>query len=750
MYFNRGRQLKGRRFGILQRRILGTALTCVLFMGAFGLPVQASAGEFGSNRYTQALPLSDPLEGYDLEGYTLLLENDRLALYWRKEVGGLRVADKRSGYVWGTMAEDKPENLNQRWSAIANSMAVIDVFDGDGKGYKAGIAGEDLQCEVQGSQVSVKVQLPDWQMGFTFQMELGENGITFSLEDESIWEEGDFRLASLTFIPFFGAVSGNSLPGYVFVPDGCGALMRFLSPRNYLAGYEKRIYGSDLGIDSINSAYTGAADTTAPEQSASLPLFGITHGQGQNAYLAVAESGEEYGTIVAEPAGLICDYTRAHIRFVYRQMYEQPVSRVGVGVQTLQPQRNVVNPKITYYFLTGEDAGYAGMARTYRGLLESRDILGTERLEGQVPLRVDFLAADVQKQFIGTSAFTAVSQELLETAREELAEAGAARLELGLVGWQKGGLNGCRKTKDVDRTVYGALSRLQDIPELALSLAPFSAREGQLDKRSEGAISLSQELIDRKLTDRSGAQEKWLGDVYYLKPRKAAEALRRQADTLISQGFGTLLVQEMDLLYGEYLDGAETSRSQALEIIQDAAGEISESCQKLILTRPNAYLFGCMDGYDQTPMVSSQFLYETDTVPFLQMVLSGRVELYAPYGNLSFYSASDILKMIDFNTSPTYLLTECDNYALRDTASSELSSTRYEDWRDTAVETWKQVNQILEHTRGQQLKDRLTPETGVVINCYETGRVYINYNQTERMVEGVRVPAQTAVWQEGV
>ena len=139
----------------------------------------------------------------------------------------------------------------------------------------------------------------------------------------------------------------------------------------------------------------------------------------------------------------------------------------------------------------------------------------------------------------------------------------------------------------------------------------------------------------------------------------------------------------------------------------------------------------------------------TDTVPFLQMVLSGRVELYAPYGNLSFYSVSDILKMIDFNTSPTYLLTECDNYALRDTASSELSSTRYEDWMDTAAEVWNQVNQILGKTRGQQLTDRLTPETGVVINCYETGRVYINYNKTERTVEGVLIPAQTAVWREG-
>lgn len=732
------------------RRVLSRAVAwalCLVLSSSAAVSAQA-AGEFGSNRYTRPMAESEPLQGYDLNGYTLLVENEVLAVYWRRRVGGLRVMDKRSGYIWGTMAEDKPENLNQKWSAIANSMVVVEAFDGEGKTVRAGAAEENLRCEVWEESVLIRAEWAEWQIGFDFTLELEENGLAFSLRDETIREEGEYRLANVTFAPFFGAVSGDSLPGYVFVPDGCGALIRFLSPRQYLTGYAKRIYGEDLGIDAINSSYVGAADTVTPEQTATLPLFGMVHGERQNGYLAVADCGEEYGTIVAEPAGLVCDYTRANIRFVYRQLYEQPVSRVGVGVQTMQPWRNDVNPRITYYFLTGEDAGYCGMARAYRGLLERQGILSDERLTGDVPVRLDFLAADVEKRFIGTSVNIATSKELPEKAEEELGNAGVRGLQLGLTGWQKGGLYGCDKTAVTERTVYGKLSSLEDAEQKWFTLSPFSAVEGQFDRRSEGAISLSQELIVKKVTDRTGEEEEWPGNVYYLKPDKALAALLNQTEQLASEGLGHLLIQDMGLLYGEYLTGREMSRSDALARTLETMRAVEERCEVLLLTRPNGYLFGTMDGYDQIPMTNSQFLYETDTVPFLQMVLSGSVELYAPYGNLNFYSVSDVLKMTDYNTSPTWLLTEADNYSLRNTASAKLCSTRYEDWKERIAETCDTVCRVLELTRGQRFLDRRVPEDGVVVNEYEKGVVYVNYNASVKSVDGVELPGESAVYVE--
>lgn len=42
----------------------------------------------------------------------------------------------------------------------------------------------------------------------------------------------------------------------------------------------------------------------------------------------------------------------------------------------------------------------------------------------------------------------------------------------------------------------------------------------------------------------------------------------------------------------------------------------------------------------------------------MQMVLSGRMTLAAPYANDSFYSRTDLLKCIEYNVVPSFLLTQ--------------------------------------------------------------------------------------------
>ena len=74
-------------------------------------------------------------------------------------------------------------------------------------------------------------------------------------------------------------------------------------------------------------------------------------------------------------------------------------------------------------------------------------------------------------------------------------------------------------------------------------------------------------------------------------------------------------------------------------------------------------------------MFTSQYLIQTDTVPFLQIVLSGSMEVYATYANFSFYTETDILRMIDYNVYPSFILTHDPSYELISTNSSNFYST---------------------------------------------------------------------------
>ena len=57
-----------------------------------------------SNRFTHTDADSDRvLPQLPTDGFSLVAENDWLALYLREQYASIRVVDKKTGYVWGTL-----------------------------------------------------------------------------------------------------------------------------------------------------------------------------------------------------------------------------------------------------------------------------------------------------------------------------------------------------------------------------------------------------------------------------------------------------------------------------------------------------------------------------------------------------------------------------------------------------------------------------------------------------------------------
>lgn len=706
-----------------------------------------SQNELNSNRYTLFEQDTAEEQGLSAEGFEAMLENEGFVLYYKAEIGSIRLLDKTSGYVWGSLAEDDPENLNEKWTVYANSVAAIEYADDEDSVTSVGISGEQLSAVKRGdNSILFAAELSELGISFEFTLTLTDDGLTFSIDDSSISEGEDNSLVSVSFLPYFGATVGSERNGYIFIPDGCGALIRFKEPRSYLDGFSKRVFGSDYGIDSLSVINDLGANRvnafSTEEQTVSAPVFGMVHGVGQNAFLAVIDNGAEYAEINADPAGIITDYNRVRADFIYRSEYEQPVSKKGSGVQAVQEERNKINPEISYYFLTGENADYVGMAKKYRSLLKAEGIL-TEMKSGQdrIPLRLDILVADTEKKFIGSSVKSVTSAEDIEKLTEELKNQGISGLRMTLAGWQKGGLNGYRKTDASPETIFGYddLKRLESSltsagGSLSLLLMPFSATEKQLNMKTEAAITLSQEIAEVAAEDSS----LYLADKYFVKPEKALDIL---SDQLNNMEFSAVLGDVGSTLYGEYLRDDVVTRGQMLELIKE---EFSKRGGKYAVMAPNSYFYAFTGAYYDMPMVSSQYIFETDTVPFLQIVLSGSMELFAPYTNCSFYSKTDLLKQIDYNTYPSFILTGVGNYELKDTASASLQSTLISDWSDYIAEAYDMIDSVLSHTYGQEITGRSVLETGFVRVDYADGAVYINYTDKEKSAGGAAIAPQTA------
>ncbi len=711
--------------------------------------------QLSSNRFTQLEPEgTKPLPDYSLEGYTLVAENDQLALYLNEEIASIRVRNKESGFVWGALESEDPEDLNQTWESFARSVVSIAYMDSTGAinqmgaGYKSADCEYDyfdggFTCKVDfGRKVDISLEA---------KVTLEKDHISFSVDDSSIRETGENYIASIYFMPFLGSTQEDQTDGYLFVPDGSGALIRYQKAAKYLKSYSGRVYGMDYAIDTLNELNdldsNRPVEFLKPENTVTMPVYGLTLGVDREAAFARIAGGDSYAYINASPAGLTVRYNWISASFLYRQVYSQPISKNGAGVPVVQKNPNTVNPKLEVYFLSGEDANYSGMARLYANMLEQEGTLQNNLSANAPHIALDFVAADVEEGMLFNSTKQITSLDYILDAVNRLEEAGMENMALTVKGWQTGGLSGYTKAhthKDTELGSFADLEQLQTLLQksngsLLLYSDPLRGTEAQVSSRRDVGITLSQSPI-KKL---SLMEEGFLQDVWYLKPELAMEYLQNQAEVL-GQYKLPMAIDGGNLLYGEYLVNQFVSRED-MKTRLAACYEAMAADGGLVLFNPNQYLLKYTGVYRNIPVSGSQDLYETDSVPFLQLVLSGNMTMIAPYANHGFYSRIDLLKSIEYNVYPSYLLTQADNLDLADTTLACESSTKFTNWEATMKASYAFVTDVLQAVEGQRMLKHTRLNDTVFAVTYEQGTVYVNYGATDYVLEDATViPAENA------
>ena len=713
------------------------------------------AEQLSSNRFTQMEPEgTKPLPEYQLEGYTLVAENDKLALYVKEKIAGIRVVNKESGFVWGALENEDPDNLNNTWSAFAQSVVSISYMDSTGGLKQVGAGNKNADCEFD-----------YFENGFTCKVDFGrkvdisleakvtleKDHITFSVDDSTIEETGENYVASVYFVPFLGSTQEDQTDGYLFVPDGSGALLRYRNAAKYLKSYSGRVYGIDYAIDTLNElndlSSNRPIEFLKSENTVTMPVYGLTLGVDREAVFGRVTGGDSYAFINATPAGLTIPYNWVCASFLYRQVYSQPISKNGAGVPVVQKNANAVNPSLEVYFLSSENANYSGMARLYADILAQEGTLQNNLLPDAPKVALDYVAADVEEGMLVNSTKEVTSLGYMEDSVRSLMQSGIKNIALTVKGWQDGGLSGYTKSAIYQQTELGSFSELSQVQKLLqenggtllLYSDPLRATEIQVNSRQDVGITLSQSTIKKT----SVIKDRFLGDVWYLKTELGMEYLRKQLDVVQEHGM-KMAIDGGDLLYGEYLVGDFVSREDIQERLSRIYGEMAEE-EGLTLFNPNQYLLKYTGVYRNIPVSGSQDLYETDSVPFLQLVLSGNMTMVAPYANHGFYSKIDLLKSIEYNVYPSYLLTEADNVDLSKTTLSNESSTRFANWRATIEASYDFITEVLEQVEGQQMLKHQRINESVFVATYENGKIYVNYGAVDFVADGgTVVPAESA------
>lgn len=688
--------------------------------------------------------ISQKLSQYD----ELIAENINFKLYLDKSALAIKLVDKSNNYVWSSaVAQDKLSTLNLEWQRMAQSLLTAEFINPAGAIMRSPLKHASAKKPViktNNNGFSATVQFYEAKVELTVEVELTEKGLKVSIPDDSIKELANNKLNKIYVMPFFGATSSDEVPGYMFIPDGSGALIRYSKPKNYLASFNSRVYGDDIGMK--REATFNQSPLQTEKMNLTMPVFGAAHGGRQNAFIAIAEKGDAFMEIEASPAGAITDFNWVSAKFIYREQYTQPTSKSGGAFTAVQNHINKVDATLEYVMLNNEEADYVGMAKAYRDILKKNSSL-VDKSDSKSPIKlnVEAIMAEPIKGLLTdkTQVMTKVSDVSLwakDLDNEKIP------YSMVLWGFEDKGINGHKlNSLRVDRAV-GTDNLLENLYN------EFKAKGNDLILRKELMTGYSNQTkknqiafhIDGGLIGKEEPYKPLYTQRYYEKPAAISDFIKK-IDTLPVYYRNIALSTMGEKLYSDFSRNNKIYRNDMMEEISKILNTAESKSDKLALYEPNAYALKNADVIFNVPMNNSNFIYETDSVPFVQTVISGNIDFYSPYLNFGTNTIEDVLKLIDYNAYPSYMLTEEYTNKLAKTNLDDIYSTRYNDWKPYITKTYKLVSGILQEVKGKEVIDRIIPQDGISITIYEDNTaVVVNYTNKSFTYKNVTVEGLSA------
>ena len=565
---------------------------------------------------------------------------------------------------------------------------------------------------------------------FTLQVRFDGAALKATIPFDSIEEDSDInRLSEIQIYPYFDS-SFRLTDGSIFIPDGSGALIDLSTPTSAKSAYSARVYGDDYGF-----ASTTSVKANAPER-VTMPIIATLYPDGGT--MAVATSGAEYANVNAAVSGISNNpYNRTYFSFLYREKYVMSYESAG-GIKS-QPsfpeEMNKFDAEVTYTLLS-ENSNIADVANLYRD--KFLDI--NKAVIDNVGLRLQFLMAENKQGMFGREVVNMTSTEFVEKVAKEVVSY-CDGLTVALTGYQKGGLGGADPSIFPLSSNSGYKHLSEEMAKIYVQLNFVADYVRAHNRANVSNYNLAQNISEQFIVMpdiRAGSNSTFS----LLKPTYSEKLLTKDLGKLGKFNAGIEFNNFGSLLFSGFKQEVFT-RS---ELITRQVSAIKNADVYSALSNPNDYMFGVLNSCVDIPLEYSAYIIETESVPFVQMVLSGYVPMYSEALNLDYTGQDLILRLIDSNVYPSFILTEEDAIELYGTDSQGIFTSSFDIWKYNVKETYEQVNAVLCEVVGQTVVSRTRLQPNVYVTTYSNGvKVVVNYSRDMIELEGRQISAQTAI-----
>ncbi len=691
--------------------------------------------------------------------FVIVAENDNIALSVNGKNAVFTLTNKATGKVWRSNPELTEEEidavklgLGKVNSQICISYLTEERTDGTVNGNTAKTTVEEYIVDgkcigfVTTYNFDKSVILIKIPIAYT----ITETGMKAEILYDEIEENGTSQLSSIELLPMFGAAKAKD-NGYLFIPDGSGAIVNYNTINDSFPDYQETVYGSDSSV-SLKLRMLPASE------GVKMPVFGAKI--DDEAYFAVISSGDSVAKINATASASAYNVASVWPSFYYREFDEVGImskDSMSRAVRMLDKNISTENPVVEYNLLSGDDANYSGMARFYRDYLVKQYDLEKLGNSAVAPVIQSFGKTYSDETFFGIpvkKALAATTTEDLERFYNSLNDKGVNDAKFFLYGFQKGGYQNKYLFKySVDGKVGGKRG-IKSLVETVGSGNVYMAYDLLHDYNFGGLFSDSKyvaamnkvTIIKQNGLLSTGA---WKGTLSW--KLISNKALNKFGEKLVKSfdkdlGVGIVFENMGGELYNDFDEKYAADRAEFKTTYQNINNAAAEKGIDVGTDGSNIYLIGSADIITEVPLYSSDKLMFTDHVPFYAMVTHG----YTGISSKPFNNAADTKEYAavcaQFGIMPTYRITAADSNSLQDSNLSFLFNSEFSAWENIIAENNKMINDVSEGLGDKLITaHEYVGELSVV--KYENGvTVVYNRSNTETIeFEGKQIAPKSVV-----
>ena len=703
------------------------------------------------------------------EGYTLVDFNDALALFADFESGNIILSDRAAGYLWRSNPEGEDSKArgvhrqtllsqitvnytNERGTSLSLTSAADAVNAG---GLMMEIMNGELQAVYDFVKPRIRIKVSYVLAADHLKVLVPTEGIEYYPD-----EGGVANLNAVTAVDVLPVMGAGRLDenGWLLVPDGSGALIRFNNGVTSMAEYNANVYGKDPGVEGqIGVTATLAQQARTVEQTARLPVFGVFHEEADQAHglLGIITQNDAKAAILARVSNLT-SYNYAWSRFRVRSTGSMMMNSKEFGSSVIGVSERAGltggSYEVRYYPLAGKQASTAGMAAVYRDFLIREMGLAQRVREGQYPLYLE-LYGQVKKaaQLLGIPYTKTVSLTTLEDIRAIVNALEVPQTVVRYAGWMPDTffelipLN-ARLAGNLGKT-EGLAALHEELLEKGGGLFPaadllnvYKAGRGFWAIRDSVLAPVNSPQLQFQTSYSSRAADPNLPPWYLLSPSRYAHFFGRFFDSYNQLGLPGLALDAIgEIATSDNRSSGGTGRGAVPAIVREV---LLQSGKTLMLTGGNAYAASLASHLLNSPAASSSYTLADEAIPFYQMVFHGQI----PYGIGAVNHNSDpdafLLRCLEYGASPQFAFVGRHAQELENSRLVFLYSPDYIAWQDTVREGYERLREVLSPLAALPITFHQNLEGGGAMTVYgNQTAVYVNYADTDLALDGFAIPA---------